>query len=116
MSKYPDYFHLLTTGEKEDPSWFGFPFLIKETAPFSRNELTEYLELHKIGTRNVFSGNLLRHPAYVDLKNKRVMIEMVVADRVMNQACWLGVFPGIQDPQMKYVLKTLGEFIKSYAK
>lgn len=113
FSNYPEYFHLLTTTDKEDPCWFGFPLLVKETAPFSRNDLTEYLELHKIGTRNIFSGNLLRHPAYVDLKDKRVMGEMTVSDRVMNQACWLGVFPGIQAPQMKYVLKTLQEFIKS---
>lgn len=111
LSQYPNYFHLLTTGENENPSWFGFPFLVKESAPFSRNDLTEYLELHKIGTRNVFSGNLLRHPAYTDLKNKRVIGEMVVADRVMNQGLWLGVFPGIQDPQMKYVLQMLTNFL-----
>ena len=113
FSQYPKYFQLLRTGKKEDPCWFGFPLIVKESAPFSRNELTEYLENHKIGTRNVFSGNLLRHPAYVDVTNKRVVGEMKVADIVMNQACWLGVFPGIQEEQMKYVLATLREFIET---
>ncbi|MFH2019009.1 MAG: DegT/DnrJ/EryC1/StrS family aminotransferase, partial [bacterium] len=98
------------------PCWFGFPVIVATDAPFSRNEITEYLENHKIGTRNIFSGNLLRHPAYLNVKNKRVTGEMKNADTVMNQAFWLGVFPGIREPQMKYVLKYLSEFVKTYTK
>lgn len=112
FSQYPQYFGLMKTNKKEDISWFGFPLVVKKKAPFTRNNLTEYLENNKIGTRNIFSGNLLRHPAYLNLKNKRVVGEMKVADMVMNQACWLGVFPGIKKEQMDYVLKTLERFVK----
>jgi len=110
FSQHTDYFHLLKTGEKEQPCWFGFPAIVKEKAPFTRNELTKYLEENKIGTRNIFSGNLLRHPAYLDLKSKRVVGIMKNADIVMNQAFWIGVFPGIEKEQMDYVLKTLKSF------
>ena len=113
FSKYPNYFRLLTTSEKEDPCWFGFPAIVKESAPFSRNDLTEYLEKNKIGTRNVFSGNLLRHPAYKNAKYRTVG-KMKVSDIIMNQAFWLGVFPGIEEVQMKYMLKTLEVFLKQY--
>ncbi|MFH1899660.1 MAG: lipopolysaccharide biosynthesis protein RfbH [Patescibacteria group bacterium] len=114
FAKYSEYFHLLSTSEKEDPCWFGFPAIVKKEAPFTRNELTRYLEENLIGTRNVFSGNLLRHPAYLDLKNKRVIGKMKNADIVMNQAFWIGVFPGIEKAQIKYMLETLETFIKQY--
>jgi CDP-6-deoxy-D-xylo-4-hexulose-3-dehydrase len=114
FSQYPDYFHLLKVEKKEKPSWFGFPAIVKKEAPFTRNELTKYLEKKLIGTRNVFSGNLLRHPAYLDLKNKRVVGIMKNADMVMNQAFWIGVFPGIEKPQLEYVLKTLKIFLDQY--
>lgn len=116
FSKYLQYFQLLDISEKADPCWFGFPLIVKDTAPFNRNELTEYLEKNKIGTRNVFAGNLLRHPAYLDLKRKRIVGKIVNADVVMNQAFWMGVFPGIKKEQMKYVLQTLGKFLSTYDK
>jgi CDP-4-dehydro-6-deoxyglucose reductase, E1 len=116
FSKYPEYFRLLKTSSKEDACWFGFPVIVEENAPFTRTELTSYLEGKKIGTRNVFSGNLLRHPAYLDLKKKRLVGKMNNADIVMNRAFWLGVFPGIKQPQLKYVLKTLEIFIRQYQK
>lgn len=113
FSKYPEYFQLLTTTKKEDPCWFGFPAIVKKSAPFSRNDLTQYLENNKIGTRNVFSGNLLKHPAYKDVKY-RTAGKMTVADVIMNQAFWIGVFPGIEEAQMKYMLKILAGFVKQY--
>ncbi len=114
FSKYPQYFQLLEISPKADPCWFGFPLIVKDTAPFTRNELTEYLEKNKIGTRNVFAGNLLRHPAYLDLKRKRVIGKIINADIVMNQAFWMGVFPGIGKQQMKYVQDILSGFISRY--
>lgn len=110
---YEKYFILMKVSEKEDPCWFGFPMIVQENAPFTRNQLTEYLERNKIGTRNIFSGNLLRHPAYLDLKYK-IAGKIVNADIVMNNAFWLGVFPGIQTLQMKYMLKTLTSFFSQY--
>ena len=100
----------MKTGKKEDPCWFGFPAIVRSGAPFTRNELTEYLEKNKIGTRNIFSGNLLRHPAYLDLKYKTAG-KIINADIVMNNAFWLGVWPGITNEMIEYVKETIEKFI-----
>lgn len=110
FSKYSEYFDLLKVSDNESPVWFGFTAFVKKDAPFTRNEFTEYLESKKIGTRNVFSGNLLRHPAYADIPHK-VHGKTVVADEVMNSAFWLGVYPGIDDKRLNYVKKIISEFI-----
>jgi CDP-6-deoxy-D-xylo-4-hexulose-3-dehydrase len=115
FSEYPNFFRLLTINPKENPCWFGFPFIIRKEAPFSRNDLAVYLEKHKIGTRNVFSGNILCHPAYMDIKNKmKVVGRMDNADIIMNQAMWLGVYPGIKAPMINYVKNTITRFLQQY--
>lgn len=114
FSNYPEYFQLIELSGKEDPCWFGFPVIVKDSAPFTRNELTHYLEDHNIGTRNVFAGNLLRHPAYLNLKKKRVIGKIKNADVVMKQAFWLGVWPGIQEQHLDYISNILESFIKNY--
>ena len=103
----------MKTNKKEDPCWFGFPLIVRENAPFTRNQLTEYLEENKIGTRNVFSGNLLRHPAYEKIKYKTAG-KIINADIVMNNAFWLGVYPGITDEMLNYIKKTIQKFFKLY--
>ncbi len=107
---YEKYFILMKVSEKEDPCWFGFPLVMRENAPFTRNQLTEYLEKNNIGTRNVFSGNLLRHPAYLDLKYKTAG-KIVNADKVMNNAFWIGVWPGIDTIKIIYIKKIIKAFI-----
>jgi CDP-4-dehydro-6-deoxyglucose reductase, E1 len=91
-----------------DPSWFGFPLLVRETAPFSRNALIDFLYERKIGTRQLFGGNLVRQPAYADL-NYRVVGDLRASDRVMNQAFWIGVYPGLTPAMLDYVLETINE-------
>lgn len=113
FKKYDKYFILMKINEREDSCWFGFPAIVKDTAPFTRNEFTQYLESKKIGTRNIFSGNLLRHPAYKDIDH-RVVGNLKNADKIMNSAFWLGVFPGIDKKRMNYVKKTIKEFLKRY--
>ena len=100
----------MKVSKKEDPCWFGFPAVVRPNAPFTRNEFTEYLEKNKIGTRNIFSGNLLRHPAYLDLKYKTAG-KIINADIVMNNAFWLGVYPGINKEMMDYIKKMIKRFI-----
>ncbi len=114
FSQYPKYFSLIELTKKEDPCWFGFPLIVKKSAPFSRNELTEYLEKNHIGTRNVFAGNLLRHPAYLNLKKKSVIGDLKNAEIIMNQAFCMGFFPGIEKKQMQYVISKLKEFLSLY--
>jgi CDP-6-deoxy-D-xylo-4-hexulose-3-dehydrase len=91
-----------------DPSWFGLPLLVRETAPFSRNTLIDFLNAKKIATRQLFGGNLVRQPAYADL-NYRVVGDLRTSDRVMNQAFWIGVYPGLTQPMLDYVLETINE-------
>lgn len=111
--KFNKFFILMKNDEKEDPSYFGFPVIVRKSAPFSRNELTKHLEDNMIGTRNIFSGNLLRHPAYKNIKHK-VIGDMRNADVIMNSGFWIGVFPGIDDVRIRYVKKIINAYIKSF--
>lgn len=109
FSKYPEWFELVKPSPEEDPCWFGFPLLVKENAPFGRNDIVNYLEKNKIGTRHIFAGNLLRHPAYLNLRYRKIGA-LTHADAVMNHAFWLGVWPGIDKQKMNYILKTLSNY------
>lgn len=113
FKKYNKFFILMKTTKKEDPCWFGFPLIVRPNAPFSRNELTEYLEANLIGTRNVFAGNLLKHPAYLDIKYKTTG-RIVSADIIMNGAFWIGVYPGIDEERLEYVKNKLRAFLSRY--
>ena len=88
------------------PSWFGFPITVREEAGIERNAVIAGLEQAKIATRLLFAGNLLRQPAYRDIPH-RVVGELTNADRVMNQTFWIGVYPGLGEPQLAYVIETL---------
>lgn len=115
FEKYEKYFILPKTDPKEDPCYFGFPAVVCPDAPFTRNQLTEYLEAHKIGTRNVFSGNLLRHPAYLIIKDKfRLVGKMKNADLIMSNAFWLGVYPGIDKKRINYIKDVIDKFLEKY--
>ena len=103
-----EHFVLPEATPNSDPSWFGFPLLVRETAPFSRNALIDFLYERKIGTRQLFGGNLVRQPAYADL-NYRKVGDLRTSDRVMNQAFWIGVYPGLTPPMLDYVLETINE-------
>jgi CDP-6-deoxy-D-xylo-4-hexulose-3-dehydrase len=94
-----------------DPSWFGFPIGVRETAPFKRDELIRALELNCIGTRLLFGGNLLRQPAYENC-TYRVIGNLSNTDFVMNQVFWIGVYPGLTSPMLDFVASILSEFVK----
>lgn len=113
--EWKKYFVLMKKDHKAKPSYFGFPLIVKSNAPFSRNELTQYLEKNQIGTRNIFSGNLLRHPAYTKAKKEfKIIGQMENADIIMNNAFWLGVWPGIDKPRLNYIKKTVTNFLSKY--
>lgn len=115
FKKYEKYFVLMKEDKKVELSPFGFPLVVKDTAPFTRNQLTEYLEKNKIGTRNVFAGNLLRHPAYIKMQEDfRIDGNMNESDLIMNNAFWLGVWPGIDTKKMNYIKKMIEFFLKKF--
>jgi CDP-4-dehydro-6-deoxyglucose reductase, E1 len=107
-----EHLTLPVAGENSDPSWFGFPIGVKEDAPFSRNQLTQHLELNKIGTRLLFAGNLLRQPAYEGYEY-RVVGDLKNTDYVMNQVFWIGVYPGLTTEMLDCVAKVMMEFVAS---
>lgn len=94
-----------------NPSPFGFLLTVKENAKFSRNELTQYLEEHKIGTRNLFAGNLTKHPGF--LGKGRVADTIPKADFIMGHTFWIGCHPGINIDMIEYIVDTLLEFVES---
>ncbi len=96
------------TAESE-PSWFGFLISVKENAPFKRNQLVEYLEKEKIGTRLLFGGNLIRQPAYKGL-NYRTIGELKNTDFVMQNTFWIGVYPGLTEEMLIYVTDKINYF------
>lgn len=113
LVEYKKYLVLPESTKKGNPSWFGFTITVKEDAPFSRNELVNFLEENKIGTRMLFAGNLTKHPAYTDVKY-RVSGTLHKTDLVMNNSFWIGVAPIITRPMQEYVVTKIGEFIEKY--
>jgi CDP-6-deoxy-D-xylo-4-hexulose-3-dehydrase len=95
--------------EGADPSWFGFPFGVREDAPFTRDQLVRALEAEKIGTRLMFAGNLLRQPAYQEIEFRQIG-DLRNTDYVMRNVLWLGVFPGLTRPMLDHVAGTISRF------
>lgn len=94
-----------------NPSWFGFLITVREDAPFTRNQIVQALEQRHIATRNLFAGNLVRQP-YMSGRRYRVVGDLSNTDRVMNQAFWIGVYPGLSSAHIDYVLETMHEVVR----
>ncbi|HEX5643728.1 MAG TPA: DegT/DnrJ/EryC1/StrS family aminotransferase, partial [Thermoleophilia bacterium] len=77
---------------------------------FTRNELTRFLEANRVETRNLFSGNLLRHPAFEDIE-RRVVGDLAATDAVMERTFFVGVYPGIDEPRLQYMIDVFGRFM-----
>jgi CDP-6-deoxy-D-xylo-4-hexulose-3-dehydrase len=95
--------------ENSDPSWFGFPMTLKPEANVARVDLLTYLDQHKIGTRLLFAGNLVRQP-YMQGRNYRISGELTNTDRVMNDTFWVGVYPGLSREMLDFVVDKLEAF------
>ncbi len=98
---------------ESEPSWFGFLISVRENAGFNRYELVKYLEENKITTRLLFGGNLIRQPAYKDLKY-RVVGELKNTDYVMNNSFWIGAYPGLDKEKLSFMTTKIQSFVKSY--
>jgi CDP-6-deoxy-D-xylo-4-hexulose-3-dehydrase len=110
LEPYGDRLLLPQALANSDPSWFAFVITVKETAGFTRNELTQFLEANRIETRNLFSGNLLRHPAFENIQC-RVAGDLKNTDTIMNQTFFIGVYPGITPPQLEWIQNTFQRFM-----
>jgi CDP-6-deoxy-D-xylo-4-hexulose-3-dehydrase len=107
-----EYFILPEANENSNPSWFGFMLTIRDGSKINRNNLVEYLEKNKIGTRLLFGGNLTKQPAYKN-SNYRVLNSLENTDKIMNDGFWLGVWPGLEDKHYEYIFKIINSFIRN---
>ncbi|KKL76103.1 hypothetical protein LCGC14_2048240 [marine sediment metagenome] len=108
LSGLAEYFILPEVLPPAEPSWFGFPLAVRPDAPFGRDRVIRHLESRKIATRLLFGGNLTRQPAYQHVQC-RVPGELPNSDFVMNNAFWIGVYPGLSVEAVEYVLAVFGE-------
>jgi CDP-6-deoxy-D-xylo-4-hexulose-3-dehydrase len=104
-----EFFHLPQATPNSDPSWFGFPLVLKEESGVKRVDLLSYLDQNKIGTRLLFAGNLTKQP-YMAGKNFRVSGELKNTEIVMNQTFWLGVYPGLTTDHLDFIVNKLEAF------
>ena len=105
-----EFFILPEATPNSEPSWFGFPIAVRKDALFTRNQAVQYLESHKIATRLLFGGNLIRQPAYRG-QNFRVAGSLDNSDFVMNNVFWIGVYPGLTDSMLNYSIETFHELV-----
>ena len=111
LTKYRKYFILPQATQDSQPSWFGFPLYVKKNRLFSRTDIVNHLEKHKIATRMLFGGNLTKQPAYSELKY-RLAGNLKNTDAIMNHLFWIGVYPGMTPEKRQYILAVLEDFFK----
>ena len=105
-----DVFILPQATARSQPSWFGYPITIRPEAGIDREELVQFLNEKKIGTRLLFGGNLLHQP-YMKGRNVRVVGDLSNADLVTTNTFWLGIYPGLTDDHLAYTSEMIGAFL-----
>lgn len=109
LTQYEEFVLLPEATEHSDPSWFGFLLCVRENAPFTRAELVAFLEGRGIQTRQLFAGNLLRQPAFARVPHRQAG-GLENTDRLMNDAFFLGVYPGLSPAMLDYLEGAFEEF------
>jgi len=100
--------------KNSEPSWFGFLITVKEDAGFTRNDVVEHLESKGIATRMLFSGNLIKHPCFDEMRRSgqgfRVSGGLENTDLIMNNTFWIGVYPGLSEDDMRTMASAIKDF------
>lgn len=109
LRAYEEFLLLPEATSHSEPSWFGLLLTLREKAPFTRRELVQHLEQHGIQTRQLFAGNLLRQPAFKHIRH-RVVGDLHNTDRIMTDAFFIGVYPGLTEPMLVYVEQVFADF------
>lgn len=104
-----EFLELPEATENSDPSWFGFPITLKESAGVTRVELLKFMDEAKVGTRLLFAGNLTRQPYFENIEY-RIHGDLMVTDRIMHQTFWVGVYPGLTTDHLDYIVSKFEEF------
>ena len=116
LSSLTDDLILPEPAENADPSWFGFLFSVKKDSPVKRNALTAYLEERNIQTRLLFSGNLIKHPCFNQIRNTdayRVVGDLTETDYIMEHTFWIGVYPGMTKEMLSYMAEQISAGVKA---
>jgi CDP-6-deoxy-D-xylo-4-hexulose-3-dehydrase len=102
------------------PSWFGFLLSVRKNFLFTRNEIVNHLETKNIQTRMLFAGNLLKHPCFNEMREKgqgfRVVGELSNTDYIMNNSFWIGVYPGLTEEKIDYMIESVNSFLEEKIK
>ena len=106
-----DFLILPEPEKNSEPSWFGFPLSLRENNKYNRNDLINYLNNNKIGTRLLFSGNLIKQPYMKDV-NFRVHEQLKNTDFIMNNTFWIGLYPGLSNKHLEYLILKIKNFFK----
>jgi CDP-6-deoxy-D-xylo-4-hexulose-3-dehydrase len=111
LSDLEEFFILPEPTPGTEPSWFGFLLTVRDGAPFTRDALVQHLNARRIGTRLLFGGNLTRQP-YMKGRNFRVHGALTNSDKVMRNSFWIGVYPGLSEAHIGYMLETIRGFVR----
>jgi CDP-6-deoxy-D-xylo-4-hexulose-3-dehydrase len=111
LQRYVDDLVLPIWSPKADPAWFAFTVAVRESAPFTRRELNDYLRERKVETRYLFAGNILQQPGYRDIPH-RVAGPLTETDRVLKSAFFFGLYPGMDEPRLSYILDVFEDFFR----
>jgi CDP-6-deoxy-D-xylo-4-hexulose-3-dehydrase len=114
LSDLDEFLTLPKATKDSNPSWFGFAITVKKESPKSRNEIVQLLNEKKIATRFLFGGNLLRQPAFIGTP-RRVHEDLTNTDIVMNDTFWIGVWPGLTEPMLDYMIETISKILRDRA-
>jgi CDP-6-deoxy-D-xylo-4-hexulose-3-dehydrase len=109
------YISIQQATPNSDPSWFGFLITVNDDMNFTRNDMSMFLEDNKIQTRNLFAGNVLRHPLFDSLEKDveyRAVGNLKNTDKIMNDSFWIGLYPGMGDDAICYMIKKIREFVE----
>ena len=109
LSKLDEFLEFVEPTQASDPSWFGFPITLKENSGATRLDLLRYLDQHKIGTRLLFAGNLIRQPYFKGVEY-RIHGDLINTDRTMNQTFWIGVQPALLPEMYEFIGEKFEEF------
>ena len=116
LSSLTDDLILPEPAENADPSWFGFLISVKKDSSVKRNALTAYLEERNIQTRLLFSGNLIKHPCFNQIRNTdayRVVGDLTETDYIMGHTFWIGVYPGMTKEMLSYMAEQISAGVKA---
>ncbi len=109
LARYQEFLLLPHWDPRADVSWFAFPITVRDNPRFTRNDLTRWLERANIETRLIFAGNILKQPGYTDIPH-RVAGDLINSDLVMRGSFFIGVYPGLDDERIGYMLQTFDAF------